>query len=75
MKKLLHKIRIKLGLYNLEEEGARWVAKNIGEQYIQEFRDKYETLCRGGAIGGFLETAVFVDMIEQIKRDLAEDKI
>ena len=72
---ILRKIKIKLGLYDLEDEGAKWVEKNLGEKYVQEFRDKYETLCRGGAIGGFLETAVFVDMIGQIKRDLAEDKI
>ena len=72
---IIRKIRIKLGMYDLEEEGATWVVKNIGEEYVQEFRDKYETICTGGAIGGFVETVVFLDMIEQIKRDLTEDKI
>jgi hypothetical protein len=72
---IIRKIRIKLGMYDLEEEGATWVAKNIGEEYVQEFRDKYETICRGGAIGGVVETATFLDMIGRIKRDLAEDKI
>ena len=32
MKSLIHNIRIKLGLYNLRKEGAKWVAKNMGEE-------------------------------------------
>lgn len=67
---LLHKLRIKLGLYDLEIEGAKWVAKNIGEEYIGEFKEKYEKLNRGIPIGGFVETAIFLDMIEQIKSEI-----
>jgi len=68
MKRLIHNIRIKLGLYDLRKEGAKWVAKNIGEDYVEEFLTKYDDINRGIPIGGMLETAVFLDMIEQIKK-------
>ena len=67
---LLHRLRIKLGLYDLEIEGAKWVAKNFGEEYVDEFKEKYEKLNRGIPIGGFTETAVFLDMIERIKSEI-----
>lgn len=70
---IIRKIRIKLGLYNLEEEGVKWVAKNLGSGYIQEFREKYETLASGRAIGGIIETALFLGMIERIKQDIEEE--
>lgn len=40
MKRLIHNIRMKLGLYNLRKEGAKWVARNIGENYVEEFLAK-----------------------------------
>ena len=70
MKRLIHNIRIKLGLYDLRKEGAKWVAKNIGEDYVDEFLTKYDDINRGIPIGGMLETAVFLDMIEQIKKEI-----
>lgn len=70
MKHLIHKIRMKFGLYDLRKEGAKWVAKNIGEEYVEEFLEKHDKLNRGIPIGGFAETAVFLDMIERIKEDI-----
>lgn len=70
MKRLIHKIRIKLGLYDLRKEGAKWVAKNIGEDYVEEFLAKYDDINRGIPIGGMAETIVFLDMIEQIKNEI-----
>jgi hypothetical protein len=70
MKRLIHNIRIKLGLYDLRKEGAKWVAKNIGEDYVEEFLAKYDAINRGIPIGGMAETAVFLDMIEEIKNDI-----
>ena len=67
---LLHRLRIKLGLYDLKIEGAKWVAKNIGEEYVDEFKEKYEKINQGIPIGGFEETATFLDMIEQIKSEI-----
>ena len=48
MKKILSKIRKAFGLYDLRKEGAKWVAKNLGEEYVQEFLDKYDTLGKVG---------------------------
>ena len=70
MKGLIHNIRIKLGLYDLRKEGAKWVAKNIGEDYVEEFLAKYDDINRGIPIGGMAETIVFINMIEQIKREI-----
>lgn len=70
MKDLIHNIRMKLGLYDLRKEGAKWVAKNIGEDYVKEFLAKYDNLNRGVPIGGMVETMVFLDMIEQIKKEI-----
>jgi len=70
IKGLIHNIRIKLGLYNLRKEGAKWVAKNIREDYVEEFLEKYDNLNRGIPIGVLAETIVFLDMIEQIKEEI-----
>ena len=70
MKRLIHNIRIKLGLYDLRKEGAKWVAKNIGEDYVEEFLAKYDDINRGIPIGGIAETMVFLDMIEQIRKEI-----
>lgn len=70
MKRLIHNIRIKLGLYDLRKEGAKWVAKNIGEDYVEEFLAKYDDINRGIPIGGMAETIVFLDMIEQIREEI-----
>lgn len=70
MKRLIHNIRIKLGLYDLREEGAKWVAKNIGKDYVEEFLTKYDDINRGISIGGMAETVVFLDMIERIRQEI-----
>lgn len=70
MKRLIHNIRIKLGLYDLRKEGAKWVSENIGEEYVDEFLEKYDDINRGIPIGGIAETAVFLDMIEQIREQI-----
>jgi len=70
MKHLIHKIRMKFGLYDLRKEGAKWVAKNIGEEYVEEFLTKYDKLNRGIPIGRFAETIVFLDLVERIKSEI-----
>lgn len=70
MKRLIHNIRIKLGLYDLRKEGEKWVAKNIGEDYVEEFLAKYDDINRGIPIGGMAETVVFLDMIERIREEI-----
>lgn len=74
MKRLIHNIRIKLGLYDLRREGAKWVAKNIGEDYVEEFLAKYDDINRGIPIGGIEETVIFLDMIERIRKEIKDRK-
>lgn len=54
-------------IYDLRKEIAVWVEKNIGAEYVDEALDKYDKINSGVPIGGFQETAVFLDMIERIK--------
>lgn len=54
---------------SLLDKGVLWIYKNLGEEYVDEFRDKYEKMERGIPIGNFLETALFVELIETIKRE------
>lgn len=57
---------------NLRKDGAKWVRENIGEEYVDEFYEKYDKLNNGIPIGGFVETVVFLDMLERIKRGDSE---
>jgi hypothetical protein len=52
------------------KEGAKWVAKNLGEDYVEEFLVKYDYINSGIPIGGMVETMVFLDMIERIKKEI-----
>lgn len=36
--------------------------------YGEEFGECYDAINRGEAIGGFIETAAFIDMVEAVKR-------
>lgn len=38
------------------------------EAYGPEFGEIYDTLNSGGVVGGFLETAVIIQMIEDVKQ-------
>ena len=38
------------------------------EAYGEEFGEMYDAINRGEAIGGFLETAMFLDMLEAVKK-------
>ena len=70
MKSLIHKIRIKFGLYDLRKEGAKWVAKNMGEEYVEEFLTRYDDINRGIPIGGIVNTIAFLNLIERIKKQI-----
>ena len=64
------KIRKKFGWYDLRKEGAKWVAKNLGEKWVEDFLDKYDMINAGLPIGGLDETIIFCMMIEHIKREI-----
>ena len=36
-------------------------------EYGDEFAQDYDTLCDGGTIGGFVETVIFLRMVEAVK--------
>jgi hypothetical protein len=44
-------------------------SKEFGEKYAQEIGEMYDKTCRGELIGGFLETSIFLDMIEKVKKE------
>ena len=64
---MFKRFRKKHELYDLRQEVTAWVEKNIGAEYVDEALDKYDKINSGVPIGGFQETAVFLDMIERIK--------
>jgi hypothetical protein len=66
---MFKRFRKKHGLYDLRKEVAAWVEKNIGAEYVDEALDKYDKINSGVPIGGFQETAVFLQMIERIKAE------
>ena len=67
---ILKKIRMKHGWYNLRKALAKWVEKNIGKEWVNEALEKYDKINQGIPIGGFVETAVFIDMVERVKAEL-----
>ena len=66
----IKRIKKKLGWYDLEKEGCKWVRDNLGKEYVEEFKQKYESIQQGVPIGGFEETIIFLDMIERIKNEI-----
>ena len=44
-------------------------SKEFGEGYAQEFGKIYDKIRRGEPIGGFLDTSVFLNMIERVKKE------
>jgi len=66
---LFKRFRKKHAVYDLRKEVAAWVEKNIGAEYVDDALDKYDKINSGIPIGGFLETAAFLHMIDQIKTE------
>lgn len=61
--------------YDLRYELSKWVKKNIGAEYVDEALDKYDKINSGIPIGGFAETAAFIDMIETVKAEMKGDEV
>lgn len=51
----------------LKEAGKRFVMERIGGQYVSEFEEKYDKWKNNEPIGGLLEAAAFLDLLETIK--------
>lgn len=58
--------------YNLRNELAKWIEKNIGIEYVDEALEKYDKINSGVPIGGLAETIVFTDIIKTVKAKLEE---
>ena len=61
--------KLKRKHYNLRSELAKWVEKNIGVEYVNVVLENYDKLNAGVPIGGLIETAAFVDMVERVKAE------
>ena len=42
--------------------------------YGDDFVEMYDDVCRGIPIGGFAETAVFLDMVEMVRKGVTIEK-
>lgn len=62
--------KLKRKHYDLRSELANWVEKNIGVEYVNEALEEYDKINNGIPIGGFMETAIFIDMIETVKAEV-----
>lgn len=49
------------GKYDLREKCV--------ERYGEEFGNMYDTVCSGGVIGDFSDTAVFIAMVGRVKKE------
>ena len=72
MAKLIRKMRMRLGWFDLRKEGAKYVERHYGQEYVAEFLDKHEKINEGVPIGSMAETIVFLDLIKDIKRAFVE---
>ena len=62
--------KLKRKHYDLRSELANWVEKNIGVEYVNEALEEYDKINNGIPIGGFMETVIFIDMIETVKAEV-----
>ena len=62
--------KLKRKNYNLRSELAKWVKKNIGDEYVDDTLVKYDKINSGVPIGGIVETVAFVDMVETVKAEI-----
>lgn len=67
---MFKRFRKKHGLYDLRKEVAVWVEKNFGAEYVDEALEKYDKINSGVPIGGLLETAAYLDMVEKVKEQV-----
>ena len=67
---IFKKLRMKHGWYDLRTELAKWVEKDLGTEYVNEALESYDKINSGEPMGNFAETVVFLEMIEQVKKDM-----
>ena len=55
---------------NLLEYGKQYVKRVFGEKYVADFERNYISLRDGTPIGGFVETARFLDLLDKIRDEM-----
>lgn len=55
--------------FNLRQTCIDKYTKEFGQDFGKDFGEKYDKICKGEPIGGFLETAVFLDMVKKVKEE------
>lgn len=56
----------------LLEYGKQYVRNVFGEKFVTEFERNYIALRDGTPIGGFVETARFLDLLDKIRDEMAK---
>ena len=56
-------------IFDLRQACIDKYSKEFGEEVGEEFGEMYDAINKGEAIGGFLETAAFIDMVEKVKKE------
>ena len=67
MEPIFERFMKKHKLYNSREIFGQWIAKQYGKEYVDDALNKYDILCNGGTIDGYIQTALFIDMIAKSK--------
>ena len=55
--------------FNLRQACIDKYSEEFGEEHAEEVGLMYDAINRGIPIGDFLETALFLDMIERVKKE------
>lgn len=59
---------------DLRKAVGEYIARQLGEQYVEEALQDYDTLASGGVIGDLNVTIAFLNMVENVKKELEEGK-
>ena len=58
----------------LERFCANKVVEEFGEKYVAEFEDKWDKINSGIPISGFIETLMFLEMVDKFKKEYEQSK-
>ena len=72
---MIRKIKLFLGIYNLREEFQLYCTEQFGEEYVEEYLQKYDDINCGIPIGGMIETVMFLALVDSLKVDLNSKSI
>lgn len=67
---IIKKIKTRRKLKNLRSEVSKYVKEQFGDEYVEEALHDYDSINEGRAIGGFVETVAFLDLVETVKAKL-----